>query len=103
MHSLSRGVAAKSIYDRLGIDQQETDENAGAPQLLAQSIAQPALTVATALPFNGNLRAGALIPVIVQPRLISLSEEAYSAPYAGRAHNPETPIAGARAERSWET
>ena len=78
-------AAAKSIYDRLGIDQDETEESADAPQLVVQPIAQPTLSVVTALPFNGNLRADALLPVVVQPRLIS--EEAYTAPCAERALN----------------
>ena len=71
--SLSHFLAAKSIFDRLGIEQSNEDENSGDPQLLAQPVDQQPRLAAPALPFAGNLRPEALLPIIMQPRLIPVA------------------------------
>ena len=63
-------VAAKSNHDELGINQSEFQENYGDPQILAHAIAEQPRAVAHALPLLGNLRPDALLPVVVQPRLV---------------------------------
>ena len=64
-------LAAKSILDRLGIDQTNDDENSTGQQLYAQPATQLPRAAALALTFQGNLRPDALMPVVVQPRLIN--------------------------------
>ena len=72
-------LAAKSMLGRLGVPQTNDHENSRGSQLLAELAAQPSPATALALPFEGNLNPGALIPVVVQPRL--LSGAAYTAPH----------------------
>ena len=60
-------MAEKSNHNELGIDQNEFQENYGDPQVLAHGIAEQPRAVARALPFLGNLRPDALLPVVVQP------------------------------------
>ena len=75
-------VAAKSILDRLGIDQTNEQENSLGSQLLAQPPPLQPRAAAAALPFEGNLRPAALLPVIVQPRLVSGAT--FTAPLSGQ-------------------
>ena len=82
-------VAAKSMLDRLGVPQTNEQENSAGCQLLAEPAAQPASAAALALPFQGNLRPNALIPVVVQPRLINAA--AYTAPHAGNGRGLSNP------------
>ena len=65
-------LAAKSMLGRLGVQTNE-QENSTRSQLLA---GPPA--TATALPFEGNLNPGALIPVVVQPRLLPVRTDAHT-------------------------
>jgi len=74
-------VAEKSNHNELGIDQNEFQENYGDPQALAHAIAEQPCAVARALPLLGNLRPDALLPVVVQPRLIP--GQAYTPPFTG--------------------
>ena len=86
-------VAAKSTNDAIGIDQ--SDENAGGAQLLAETVTdQPhaAVPAGLALPFVGHLRPEALLPVVVQPQLVSGA--AYTPPFSGAAHGLPNPLAG---------
>jgi hypothetical protein len=84
-------AANKSILDRLGIDQTIEQENLLGPQLLSQPVVQPPPAVATALPLEGNLNPNALVPVIVQPRLLSAA--IYSAPHTGNGRHISNPVA----------
>ena len=59
------------MLGRLGVPQTNDHENSNGAQLLAEPAAQPPPTTALALPFQGNLNPGALMPVVVQPRLLS--------------------------------
>ena len=74
-------LAAKSILDRLGVPQTNTQENSTGQQLLARPAVQPPCAAALALPFEGNLNPAALIPVVVQPRLLNAA--AYTSPQTG--------------------
>ena len=80
-YACDRVLAAKSVIDRLGIDQTNDQDNSAGPQLLAQPAVQPPQQVALAVPSEGNLNPNALMPVVVQPRL--MSSAAYTAPYTG--------------------
>ena len=87
-------LAAKSMLGRLGVPQTNDQENSTRSQLLAGPAAQPPPATATALPFEGNFNPGALIPVVVQPRLL-LSGAAYTAPNTGaERHLPNLVPAG---------
>ena len=57
-------LAAKSMLGRLGVPQTNDHENSRGSQLLAELAAQPSPATALALPFQGNLNPGALIPVV---------------------------------------
>ena len=83
-------LAAKSIFDRLGIDQTNDDENSTGQQLYAQPATQLPRAAALALTFQGSLRPDALMPVVVQPRLINSA--AYTAPHAGDARVLANPV-----------
>ena len=83
-------LAAKSMLGRLGVPQTNEHENSRGSQLLAELAAQPSPATALALPFEGNLNPGALIPVVVQPRL--LSGAAYTAPHTGAERNSANPL-----------
>ena len=83
-------VAAKSMLGRLGVPQTNDHENSRGSQLLAELAAQPSSATALALTFEGNLNPGALIPVVVQPRL--LSGAAYTAPHTGAERNIPNPV-----------
>ena len=83
-------LAAKSMLGRLGVPQTNDHENSRDSQLLAELAAQPSPATALALPFEGNLNPGALIPVVVQPRL--LSGAAYTAPHTGAERNIPNPV-----------
>ena len=90
---VSRMLAAKSIHNELGIDLAVLLENAGAPQLLAQTAAQPPHVAALALPLNiGNLRPESLLPVVVQPQLIPST--ACTDSRNGAARSRASPIPG---------
>ena len=84
-------LAGKSIISRLGIPQTNEQENLYGQQLLPQPATQLPHAVATALPFPGNLNPGTLIPVIVQPRLISSA--VYNAPQTGNGRVLTNPVA----------
>ena len=73
------------MLGRLGVPQTNDHENSNGAQLLAEPP-----TTALALPFEGNLNPGALIPVVVQPRL--LSGAAYTAPHTGAERNIPNPV-----------
>ena len=73
-------LAAKSMLERLGIDQTNDQENSAGQQLLAQPLALPPCATAAALPLEGNIRPDVLLPGVVQPRLIAGAT--YSAPHA---------------------
>ena len=68
-------VAAKSMLYQLGVPQTNEQENLMGSQLVAEPAVQPASpsVAAFALPFQGNLRPDALVPVVVQPQLITSS------------------------------
>ena len=66
--SCCHALVAKSIFDRLGIDQTNDEENSTGQQLFAQPATQLPRVAALALTFQGNLRPDALMPVVVQPR-----------------------------------
>ena len=83
-------LAAKSMLGRHGVPQTNHHKNSIGSQLLAEPAAQPPPATALALPFQGNLNPGALIPVVVQPRL--LSGAAYTAPYTGAERNLPSPL-----------
>ena len=87
-------LAAKSILERLGINETETQENSAGPQLLVQPLAQPPRAVTAALPLEGNLNLNALMPVIVQPRL--MSSAAYTAPHTGAGRDITNPVPAER-------
>ena len=78
------------MLERLGIEETEEQENSGGDQLLAQPLAQPPRAVAAALPFEGNLRPAALLPVVVQPR--QLMGAAFTSPYTGGARGRANPV-----------
>ena len=82
-------MAAKPIDNRLGSNLTESQENSPG---LAQMAAQPPYTVASALPLLGNLRPEVLLPVVVQPQL--MTSTAYTAPHAGAARSRAIPIPG---------
>ena len=84
-------VAAKSMLEQLGIDTTETDENHGTVCLAAQPLAQLPCVATSALPFcAGNVRSDALLPVVVQPRMVPGA--AYTAPHAGAARGRSNPV-----------
>ena len=83
-------LAAKSMLGRLGVPQTNDHENSRGSQLLAEPAAQLPPATALALPFEGNLNTGALMPVVVQPRL--LSGAAYTAPHTGAERNFPNPV-----------
>ena len=87
---VSRMFAAKSIDKQLGVALTELQENSGGPQLLAHAAPQPPHAAAPALPLQGNLRPDALLPVVVQPRLIPGA--VYTPPYVGAAHGRSNPV-----------
>jgi hypothetical protein len=84
-------LTAKSMLGRLGVPQTNDQENSTGSQLVAEPAAQPPPATALALPFEGNLNPGALIPVVVQPRL--LSGAGYTAPHTGAERNIPNPVA----------
>jgi len=83
-------IDARPASGRLGVPQTKDQENSTGSQLLAAPAAQPPPTTALALPFQGNLNPGALMPVVVQPRL--LSGAAYTAPHTGAERNILNPV-----------
>ena len=83
-------VAAKSMLDRLGVPQTDEQEDSTGSQLISEPAVQPGSAAAFALPFQGNLRPDALIPVVVQPQLISAAE--YTAPHAGIGRDLWNPV-----------
>ena len=83
-------LAAKSMLGRLGVPQTNGHENSNGAQLLAEPAAHPPPATALALPFQGNLNPGALMPVVVQPRL--LSGAADRAPHTGAERNSANPL-----------
>jgi hypothetical protein len=84
-------AANKSILDRLGIDETIEQENSTGQQLLARQAVQPPCAAAFALPFYGNLNPAALIPVVVQPRLLNAA--AYTSPQTGNGRVLANPVA----------
>jgi len=72
-------AANKSVLARLDVPETTGQENYFDPQLPVQPVVQPPRAVA--LPFEGNLKPHALMPVVVQLRLLNAA--AYSAPHAG--------------------
>ena len=78
------------MLGRLGVPQTNDHENSNGSQLLAEPAAQLPPATALALPFEGNLNTGALMPVVVQPRL--LSGAAYTAPHTGAERNIPNPV-----------
>ena len=83
-------LAAKSMLGQLGVAQTNDHENSNGSQLLAEPTAQPPPATALTLPFQGNLKPGTLMPVVVQPRL--LSGVAYTAPHTGAERNLLNPV-----------
>ena len=77
------------MLERLGIDETEMQENHG-PQPLAQPIAMPPRAVAAALPFEGNLRPGMLLPLVVHPQ--QLLGAAFTSPHTGAACSRSKPV-----------
>jgi len=84
-------AANKCILDRLGIDRTIEQENFTGQQVLARPVVQPPCAAALALPFEGNFNPAALIPVVVQPRLLNAA--AYTSPQTGNGRVLANPVA----------
>ena len=78
------------MLERLGIDQTNDQENSAGQQLLAQPLPLPPCATAAALPLEGNVRPDALVPGVVQPRLIAGAT--YAAPHAEAGRHLAKPL-----------
>ena len=78
------------MLERLGIDQTNDQENSAGKQLLAQPLPLPPCMTAAVLPLEGNIRPDALVPGVVQPRLIAGAT--YTAPHAEAVRHLANPL-----------